>query len=64
MGELLTAEELAVRLQVRPSTVRLWGRQGRIPVTRLSKKVLRYDLAAAIEALTKGQSVAKGRGHD
>jgi excisionase family DNA binding protein len=29
--ELLTAEEVANRLKVKPHTVRRWARQGRIP---------------------------------
>ena len=39
--KLLTAEEIADALQVRPSTVRLWARRGWIPRIRLSPKVVR-----------------------
>ncbi len=53
--ELLTADELADRLQVRPSTVRRWARERRIPTVRLTPKVVRYDLAAVVDAMTRGQ---------
>ena len=61
-SELLTAEELAGRLQVRPSTIRRWAREGRIPTTRLTPKVVRYDLAAVVHTMSKGQK-PKGVGH-
>ena len=51
VAELLTADELADRLQVRPSTIRRWAREGRIPTVRLTPKVVRYDLAAVVEAV-------------
>ena len=47
---LLTAEELAERLHVRPSAVRNWARRGKIPTVRLSPKVVRYSVAAVIQA--------------
>jgi len=53
--ELLTADELASRLQVRPSTVRRWTREGRIPTVRLSQKVVRYDLVAVVSAIQLGR---------
>jgi len=51
MHEFLTAAELAERLRVRPDTVRRWMRAGRIPVLRVSEKVVRYDYGEVIEAL-------------
>ena len=57
---LLTADELAERLRVQPGTVRQWSRAGRIPAVRLSPKVVRYDLAAVIEALTQRQASSGG----
>lgn len=48
--ELLTAEELATRLRVRPGTIRVWARRGRIPSVRLSPKVVRFDFGAVIMA--------------
>ncbi len=50
-SELLTADELAVRLKVQPSTVRKWHRDGRIPSIRLSPKVIRFDLDVVVDAL-------------
>ena len=49
--ELLTAEELAERLRVRPSTIRLWAREGLIPVVKIGAKVLRFDVADVLAAL-------------
>ena len=46
--DLMTASELAGRLGVRPGTVLLWYRQGRIPGRRLSHKVLRFNLAEVL----------------
>jgi len=56
--DLLTAEELAARLHVRPSTVREWARRRRIPAVRLSPKVVRFSLAAAVETLSRSMDSA------
>ena len=53
--ELLTADELARRLRVRPDTVRNWARRKLIPRLQLSPKVIRFDLQAVIEAVTARQ---------
>lgn len=49
--ELLTAEELAERLRVQPSTIRRWSRCGRIPQIGIGPKVIRYDYDAVLESL-------------
>ena len=54
-SDLLTADELAGRLRVRPSTIQRWSRAGRIPKVRLSPKVVRYNLAAVVQAMSAGQ---------
>ena len=46
--ELLTAGELARHLRVRPSTIRLWARNGRIPKVQVSPKVVRFELPAVL----------------
>lgn len=43
MSDLLTAEELARRLRLRPSTVKRWAQAGIIPVLRLTSRVVRFD---------------------
>lgn len=53
--ELLTADELADRLRVRPNTIREWSRRGLIPKIQLSPKVIRYDHGAVLAALTEQQ---------
>lgn len=50
-NELLTADELAERLRVRPATIRLWAREGRIPRIRITGKVIRFDVSAVIDLL-------------
>ena len=50
-SDLLTARELASCLRVSADTVRTWARRGRIPTIRLSRKVVRYDLADVLAAL-------------
>ena len=60
-NNLLTAEELAARLQIRASTVRAWARRGTIPRLKLSHKVIRYDLAAIVAALAQRRE--KGERH-
>ena len=58
--ELLTAEELAVRLKVGPETVKAWARSGQIPVIRFSRKVLRFDIEAVRCAIAERGSRSKG----
>ncbi len=53
--EFLTADELAERLAVRPGTIRQWARAGKIPEVYVSPKVRRFDWAAVVEALERGQ---------
>ena len=49
--ELLTVDQLADRLHVRPRTVQAWSRQKRIPTFRLSAKVVRFDWLAVLATL-------------
>lgn len=51
MAELITANEMAERLRLRPTTVRRWARTGRIPAIRVSSKVIRFDPRAVERAL-------------
>lgn len=50
--ELLTPSQIASALQVKKTTILEWSRAGRIPVIRLSKRVVRFDLDAVLEKLT------------
>ena len=49
--ELLTAEEVADRIRVRPDTVRIWARRGIIPAVKLSVKVIRFNLGDVLASL-------------
>ena len=51
-----TAEEMAERLQVKPSTIRKWSRQRKIPAVRISPKVVRFDPVAVMAALSDGDA--------
>ena len=61
---MMTAAELAERLQVKPETILGWHRTGRIPGRRLTRKVLRFslpDVMAALDSPTTpdGRSVVR-----
>lgn len=56
---MLTADQVAERLHIRPRTVKAWASQGRIPTVRLSPKVVRFDWAAVLAAL-RDQAKPKG----
>ena len=60
--DLLTAAELANRLQVKSSTILEWHRAGRIPSRRLSHKILRFNLADVLAALDSRYAVAGREG--
>jgi len=61
MQEFLTAAELAERLRVRPGTIRAWGRAGRIPMVRFSRRVLRFDFEDVVAALRRHGSATDAR---
>jgi len=44
MKELARFPQAANRLGVKVPTLRRWVREGRVPVIRLSKRALRFDL--------------------
>ena len=49
--DFLTSRQLAEVLQVSESTVRRLSREGRIPVVRLTPRLVRYHLQAVMRAL-------------
>jgi len=49
--KLVTANELADLLRLRPDTIRLWARESIIPAIRITGKVVRYDPAEVEQAL-------------
>lgn len=53
MNELITAQELAERLKLTPETVKLWAREGKIPVIRITPKTVRFDPVAVLAALSQ-----------
>ena len=52
---LLTPEQLAERLGVKPSTIQQWAKIGKIPEIRISAKVRRFDYDEVIAALKEGR---------
>jgi len=54
-NEILTAKQLAQRLQIKTETVRLWARKGWIPSLRPSAKVLRFDLDSVLAAINSSR---------
>lgn len=53
LSELITSDELAERLRLKPATIRLWTREGVIPAVRVGGKVVRYDFLEVVAALRK-----------
>ena len=51
VSSLLTAEQLAQKLQVRKTTVAHWARIGTIPSVRIGPRIVRFDLAVVYKAL-------------
>lgn len=51
MEHLHTTQELAAHLRVESATIRAWVRAGRIPVVRISRRALRFDLPLVLAAL-------------
>ncbi len=52
MRRLVTAERLAKELSVGIETIEDWGRSGKIPRIRISRKIIRYDKDAVFTALS------------
>ena len=61
--DLMTADQLAQRLGVKPSTVKSWLRAGLIPASRLTSKVIRYDMKEVVTALEE-RELARKEGRD
>ena len=59
--DLLTAEELADRLKLKPGTIREWARAGKIPARRLSHKVIRYSFPEVVAALESARAAGVAR---
>jgi excisionase family DNA binding protein len=56
--KLLTAEQLARELRVGAETIVGWGRNGKIPRIRISRKIIRFDRDAVLKVLS-----AQGQGN-
>ena len=54
-NDLMSAQQLAKRLGVKPSTVRRWFRAGLIPAKRLTPKVIRFNLDEVVTSLQDRQ---------
>jgi excisionase family DNA binding protein len=61
--ELLTVNQLAERLHIKPRTVQAWARRGRIPAVKLSAKVVRYEWPAVLAALRGLLALQKETAH-
>jgi len=57
LHELMTVPEVAERLRINPETVRLWARDGRLPVVPLPTRSLRFR-RSDIDAILAGQTTA------
>jgi hypothetical protein len=52
--ELQRAGDVAQAIGVRPATVLMWARQGRIPRVRVSPRCVRFSLRDVLRALKEG----------
>ena len=52
-NELLTADEVAKRLNVTTATVRHWTRNKLIPHLKIGMKTIRYEWDAVLEAVAR-----------
>jgi len=57
-SELLTLPELALRLQIHPTTARGLYRRGVIPGLKLGHRTLRFEYNQVIEALRQDKGLA------
>ena len=57
-ADLLTAAQVAERLQIKTETILVWYRKGRIPGHRLSHRTLRFRFADVFTALEADRSRA------
>ncbi len=60
MSELVTAAEMAARLRIKPTTLREWAREGRVPSIRITPKVIRFDAEAVILSLSAQKPTTAG----
>jgi hypothetical protein len=54
-NDLIDAKELGRRLMMRPKPVLALARRGEIPCIRVSRKVIRFDYRAVLDALRRRQ---------
>ena len=63
MGKkIVTAEELAEQLSLKPKTIHDWARQGKIPSLRISPKVIRFEMEAVLAVIKRtatGEEIPK-----
>lgn len=57
----VTADELAKRYGVRPTTIKAWAGRERIPAVRMSARTIRFDAEACDRALCAASSGAKNK---
>jgi hypothetical protein len=48
---LVSSDEIASKIGVKPDTITMWARIGRVPSFRISKRVIRFSLPAVMSAL-------------
>ncbi len=53
----VAAEAVAAHLGIRRNTVVAWARSGKIPALKMSKKVLRFQMADVLKALGASEAV-------
>jgi excisionase family DNA binding protein len=58
--KLLTCDELAEALRLRPATIRRWTYAGRIPAVRVGRRSVRYRLREVARVLLRDEPARAG----
>ena len=61
-NRLLTADQLAARLDLQPSTIKRWGRVGKIPRLVVGYNLVRYIWSDVLRALRQADEAQQGPG--
>jgi excisionase family DNA binding protein len=59
-GKLLTCDELADALKVRPATIRRWTYAGKLPRVRIGARTVRYRLQDVERVLVRDEPARAG----
>jgi excisionase family DNA binding protein len=59
--DLIPADEMAARIRVRPDTIAIWARAGKIPAHWLGRRVVRFRQSEVVAALEAAAAASLGK---